>query len=136
MIELRIDYPTFREYVAAEPEGTSYRLTAHSLLIPLAPGDLVTTEGGVLTGVDTLAETFTIEAYFPVTTQPRVVAEKAAEWARATWVTRSTMLTVLVTSSSHAWLQEVVADDPLVQFVDPIRVPSQAFSFEQAVKLG
>lgn len=130
-MKLKIKYADHVEAIAAAPEGEHFRLAGHSLFLPLAPGDLVSAEDGVITGVLDCAQVFMVEAYFPINTAAEIVRDKAKEWATATDVTQPTALTVILSSCSREWIEDEVR--PAVWWVELIRVPGAHFDYRQEV---
>lgn len=131
-MKLKIRYADHVEAIEAEPVGERYRLKGHSMFLPLAPDDLVTAENGVISGVVELAPVFMVEAYFSINTPPEHVVAKAKQWRAATYVTQPTALTVLISSQSRDWIEEVV--QPEVWWVELIRFPGSEFNFSRAVQ--
>lgn len=122
-------------------------LASHATLIPLAPGDWVTLDGDVVTGVEVLERIFTVEVAFhvpadlPAFTRPteehrsmRAVAQTLAEWERTgAHVTRTTNFTALV-SSSDPWLAGQIPGHQFVEYAELIRQPGMAFDFDVAIQ--
>lgn len=134
-MKLKINYPDHVEAVSAEPHGEHYRITRHSYFLPLAPGDIVSADADLnVTGiVEQRNDLFIVEAYFPINTKPEVVRARAQEWRRATDVTQTTALTVLVSSTSHKWITDEV--EPHATFdMQLIRTPGQTVNFHDRVK--
>ena len=130
---IRIAYPDHEEFVlATHLDGSRYRLNSHSFFIPLAPRDVVTADCGTMTGVEETMPTFTVEVYFYLDTDPDVVEARAVQWDEAAWATQSTRFSVLVTSGSRRWIDDVVASDPDVDWLDVIRVPEGAVMYADA----
>ena len=130
-MKLKIRYADHVEAVNAEQVGDNYQLKGHSMFLPLAPGDVVRAENGVVTGVVELAPVFMVEVYFAINTPAEHVVSWAKEWRAATDVTQPTNLTLLISSRSRQWIEEVV--QPHVWWVELIRVPGQEFNFNAAV---
>lgn len=131
-MKLKVIYPDHVEAIQAEPSGENFRLLGHSLFLPLAPGDIVSARDGAITGVISSAPVFMIEAYFPINTPPEEVRQKAKEWGAATHVTMPTALTVILSSKSREWIEEVVR--PAVWWLEMIRVPGNEFNYQQEVQ--
>lgn len=131
-MKLKINYEDHVEAINAEQVGSFYRLTSHSMFLPLSPGDMVRAEDGVITGVVSTEPVFMVEAYFPINTPAEVVRAKAREWGLATNVTQPTALTVLVSSLSRRWIEDVVK--PAVWWVELIRVPGTEINYTQEVQ--
>lgn len=130
-MKLKINFPEHVEAVDVVPHGEHYKLTKHSYFLPLAPGDIVTAADDVVTGVVHQEPVFIVEAFFAIGTPPETVRAKAREWARATHVTQSTALTVLVSSTSHQWITDVV--EPEAWDMQLVRTPGQTFDFKEKV---
>lgn len=134
-MKLKISYPEHVEAISVVPDGEHYRLTKHSYFLPLAPGDVVSAdEDGYVTGiVEQRDDLFVVEAFFALGTRPEHVRAVAAQWRRATDVTQSTALTVLVSSTSHAWITDEV--EPHASFdMQLVRTPGQTINFEERVR--
>lgn len=136
VLTARIVYPQFSERLECEPEAPNLvRLKEFSDFLPLAPGDLLTVdEEGVVTDVVELAPGFLVEAHFHMDTERDLVLATVGEWHRDTKVQAET-LTAFVLSASEDWINDVVRNDPLVEFVQIRRTPDQPVIFDPAGSL-
>jgi len=111
-------------------------LRSHATFAPLGPGDIVETEGPVITGIKHFEPLWTIEAtlHLPAGTRfamsPDVehpamvaVAECEEDWRRAAWVTRNTSFSFLISAQTRGWLEDNVEGHPYVEHVALVRTP-------------
>lgn len=131
-MKLKIKYPDHTEAIDAEPCEQGFRLKGHSLFLPLGPGDVVTADRGIVTGVVSTEPVFMVEAYFPINTPAEHVRAMAQRWRAATYVTQPTALSVLISSLSLQWVRDVV--EPNVWWVDLLRVPGQPVDYRKEVQ--
>lgn len=145
VLTARIDFPRFEERLACEPEALGLvRLREFSGCLPLAPGDLLAVDaGGIVTGVEELADGWLALVHFHLALDPDAIPALVEEWAdSATAVQvgppdlpleqKVLMRNAFVLTSNRDWLTDVVESSGVVEFIDVLREPGMPIIFDPA----